>query len=78
MFITGPFRVNAVRHHAGEWRPAEGSINQTSFARFQDFNCYDGQPGDTLIWYPRENKLEVADRFKKYPALCMAPKLDSI
>ena len=69
--------MNAVRQHAGEWRPAEGSVNKTSFDFYPDFNCYGGKPGDTVIWYPKENKLEIASPKAKYPALCISPKIES-
>ena len=42
------------------------------------FNPKHGEPGDTLIWYPKSKDLRVVrDTEDNYPALCYRPKFGS-
>lgn len=68
----GNYRVNAIKDHHGVWRewPTGTPID---FHHFPQFDPQDGQPGDTLVWYPTDH-LRIASKNKKYPALYYMPK----
>ena len=72
----GPFRVNAIKNERCEWVEFP-SGKRVPFHHFPDFDQNSGRPGDTLVWYPKSNKLSVENADKIFNVLCYRPKQGS-
>ena len=84
----GPYRVNAIKTaHDHKWREYDGGETnidvykwkggrEIDFSMYPEFNTEWGSAGDTLVWYPKTNKLYSRPHYHKYDSLCYRRKQD--